>query len=137
MSAEPPPRKRPFGVYAIIVLLLLHVLSNSIDLLRIHLGLPPLILPNLEDELIVTVLNVVVVAAIMAVCLGLFFMKRWAWIAAMILIGGSLGYSIIHYLNGGQPYVALLLDVVSVFYLNQRSVQAAFEGRTARLEAIA
>ncbi len=137
MSDELPARKRPFGVYAIIVLLLLHVLSNSIDLLRVRLGLPPLILPNLEDELTITMLNVVVVAAIVAVSFGLFFLRRWAWIAAMILIGGSLGYSIIHYLGGGQPYVAMLLDVASVFYLNQRSVQAVFEGRTARPEAIA
>lgn len=129
MPDEHSKRKRPFGVYAIIILLILHILSNSADVLRVRLGLPPLVLPNLDNQLIITALNATSVAIIVAVCIGLFFLKRWAWIAAMILIGCSLGYGIIRYLGGGQPFVAMVLDVISVFYLNQRNVQAAFEGR--------
>ena len=53
----------------------------------------------------------------------------------MILIGFNLLYGIVYYLNGGQPFVSLLLDVISVFYLNQSTVQAAFEHRPAPPEA--
>jgi hypothetical protein len=40
-------------------------------------------------------------------------------------------------LNGGQPFASMLLDVVSVFYLNLRNVQLAFENRPAPPEAVA
>ena len=46
MSNQP---KRPFGVYAIIALLLLRVLSISLDLERIRQGLTPLTLPDLDN----------------------------------------------------------------------------------------
>lgn len=130
-------RKRPFSVYVIIVMLILQILGNSVDVIRVRLGLNPLILPNLDHHLYVTVLNSAVVIVVLGVCLGLFLLRRWAWTAAMILIGVSLIYNIIHYLGGGQPYISMLIDVISVFYLNQRNVQAAFEGRLARPEMIA
>ena len=77
----------------------------------------------------------IIIAAILAVSIGLFLLKRWAWIGVMILIGFNLLYGIVYYLNGGQPFVSLLLDVISVFYLNQSTVQAAFEHRPAPPEA--
>ncbi len=136
MESSPAKRRRPFGVYVIIVLLLLNLLTNTFDVLRVRLGLPPLILPNLGNEAYITVLNSLIVAVVATVCMGLFLLKRWAWITAMILIGFSLVYNIVHYLNGGQPFVSMLLNVLSVFYLNLRNVQMAFENRPAPPETV-
>jgi hypothetical protein len=137
MENQPTRHRRPFGVYAVIVLLLLNLLSNSFDVLRVRLGFAPLVLPNFDNLAVITVLNGVIIAIVVIVCIGLFLLKRWAWITAMILIGFSLVYTIVHYLNGGQPFASMLLDVVSVFYLNLRNVQLAFENRPAPPEAVA
>ena len=137
MNTTPTQPKRPFGVYAIIALLLLRVLSISLDLERIRQGLTPLTLPDLDNSSSLVVVIAITIAAILAVCIGLFLLKRWAWIAVMILIGINLLYGIVYYLNGGQPFVSLLLDVISVFYLNQSTVQAAFERRPAPPEVTA
>lgn len=130
----PARRRRPFGVYAIIALLILQLLGNSLDVLRLRLGLMPLVLPNLDNLFYITILNGATIAIVAVICVGLFLFKRWAWIAAMIVIGISLIYTIVLYLGGGQPFASMFIAVVSVFYLNQRNVQAAFEGRTVRPE---
>ena len=93
--------------------------------------------PDLDNSLPLVVVIAITIAAILAVSIGLFLLKRWAWIAVMILIGFNLLYGIVYYLNGGQPFVSLLLDVISVFYLNQSTVQAAFERRPAPPEGTA
>ena len=131
MNTRPNQPKRPFGVYAVIALLLLRVLSIFLDLERVRLGLTPLTLPEMDKSSSIVVVIAITIAAILAVCIGLFLLKRWAWIGVMILIGINLLYGIVYYLNGGQPFVSLLLDVISVFYLNLSTVQAAFEHRPA------
>ncbi len=127
--------KRPFGVYAIIVLQLLRALSVSFVVLPFVQDLPSTIAKNLENQNAFIVAISLIIAGNLVVCIGLFLLKRWAWIAVMILIGSNLLFSLWLYWNGTAPFIDMLIDVVSVFYLNLRNVQAAFEPRSATPEA--
>ena len=136
MTATPVRTRRPFGVYAIIALLTLRALAVYLDLVRVRQNLFPLVLPPLRNETTVTVLVGAILLVVAVIIIGLFLLQRWAWIAAMILIGVNLLTAIIDYLSGGDPFTAMLLDVVSVFYLNQQGVQAAFERQPAAGEMV-
>ena len=61
--------------------------------------------------------------------IGLFTLRRWAWVAGMVLVGVGLGFNILLYFRGNPQYLNMLLEVVLVFYLNQRDVQQAFRRR--------
>lgn len=137
MLPIPTRTKRPFGVYAIIVLLVLRLLTVTLELQILRPELTLLRLPSVSGDIINASITGVTVVVVAAVCVGLFLLKRWAWIATMILIGSNLLFAIVSYLNGGQPYAAMLLDVFSVFYLNQQGVQTAFEGQPASQEVVA
>jgi hypothetical protein len=128
MKSPPSHRRRPFGVYAIIGLLLIRVALIAFDLWRIGQGQPALSLLDLNNDRLLGVIAGATIVALLAICWGLFRLKRWAWITMMILIGFNLLVAITGYLNGGKQFVPMLLDVISVFYLNLRSVQAAFQG---------
>ena len=53
--------------------------------------------------------------------------RRTGWTLAMLLSGASLTIQIVQYFaNGSLTTLALLLNVVSVLYLNQRGVREAF-----------
>ena len=45
----------------------------------------------------------------------------------MVLIGIGLVYNIWNYLEGTPLFANMLINVLAVFYLNERSVQAYFE----------
>jgi uncharacterized membrane protein (DUF2068 family) len=117
--------KRPFGINAILLLLVLLVLNNGVDVIRAIAGLPPHTLPDL-GALVIEGLDAVIAIVCAVLAVGLWQMRDWAWYAAMIASGLSMFFTIWRSLNGGQPYVNMFLVVVIVFYLNQREVKAAF-----------
>lgn len=129
MTAPSSRGRRPFGVYVIVALSLLRVSMVALDIAAVWKGRPALFLPQPDNPLALYVVGGLAIVAILAISVGMFQLKRWAWIATMILIGFNLVVSIFNYLNGHLNATAMLLDVISVFYLNQRSVQTAFEGR--------
>lgn len=121
-----PARRRPFGVYVIIALQLLIVMSNWVDVLRAQLDLSPLMLPELADERLTEALTIGITVVVILVAIGLWALKRWAWYATMLMQGAALLYGIWLYFTGGEPYLSLLLNAVVVFYLNQSDVQRCF-----------
>jgi lysylphosphatidylglycerol synthetase-like protein (DUF2156 family) len=123
---SPKKRQRPFGINAIIVLLVLLVLNNGVDVIRSIAGLPPHTFPDV-NTLIIQALNAVIAILYAVLAVGLWQMRDWAWYAAMIASGLSMFFSIWRHFYGGQPYVTMFLVVVMVFYLNQREVKAAFQ----------
>jgi len=123
---SPKKRQRPFGITAIIVLLVLLVLNNAVDVVRVIAGLAPYTLPDM-GALVIQVLNAVIVIFYAILAVGLWQILDWAWYAAMIASGLSMFFTIWRHFNGGQPYVTMFLVVVMVFYLNQREVKAAFQ----------
>jgi hypothetical protein len=121
-------RRRPFGIYVIVVLFLLHVASIFTDVLRLRFGLPSLILPEVEGEW-ATIINQAVAVVLLVTALGLSLLKRWAWIVTMLVTGIGLAYGIVLYWRGTPLYTGMVINVLIVFYLNQRAVQRAFERR--------
>jgi len=70
--------------------------------------------------------SLVVLTWHLAVIIGLWLLKRWAWFLVMIQLGLSMALCLWLYFQGERPYVYMWLNVIMVFYLNQSEVQHAF-----------
>lgn len=130
MDPESSPKlKRPFGVYILLFALVLLAASGAADLWRVLNGLPPHTLPELG---LVSTLIVygIQLAFYVVLSVGLWRMWTWAWFLAMVAGGLSLLFCIVRYIDGGTPYVTMILVMVMVFYLNLAEVKAAFRTRT-------
>ncbi|TAH52688.1 MAG: hypothetical protein EYC68_06080 [Chloroflexota bacterium] len=121
-------KKRPFGVYIIIVVLVVLAANYGADLVRIARGIPPQTLPELPGDAD-WVLFIATIAFFVILSVGLWRLHTWAWFAAMIAGGLTLFYCIWHVLNGGTPFVTMALLIVMVFYLNLIEVKAAFHAK--------
>lgn len=137
--------RRPFGLYAIMVLLLLTIVAATLDIVRLRSGLPTPLLVQLAEFInesaslstlppllftnhnLLLISNVVIILVIVLTVVGLWLRARRAWIMAMLLIGLGLGYNIWRYLEGEPLYLSMFIHVVAVFYMNERSVQLVFE----------
>jgi hypothetical protein len=60
---------------------------------------------------------------------GLIRLRRWAWVLVAIITGFILIYDLWLYFSGEPQFIDMLLNVVTVFYLNFGEVQRAFEQR--------
>lgn len=60
------------------------------------------------------------------VSIGLWRLRRWAWVATMTWAGINMAQALWAYWIGEPQYPAMALSVVIVLYLNQRDVQLAF-----------
>lgn len=61
-----------------------------------------------------------------AIIIGLWLLKRWAWFLVMMQLGLSLALCLWAYFQGVPLYVYMWLNTILVFYLNQREVQYVF-----------
>lgn len=144
-------RRLPFGVYAIVALLILLLFAYVVELIiLLHgesdwpiLGTIAGVAGFISKELGLTGAITVRVSSpqftIAAICLGIVAMslaiigllrrQRWAWVLTMMLMGVALLAGIWEHIQGAPNYAALLVYVVVVFYLNERSVQRAFARR--------
>ena len=138
-SSEVDPRgrrRRPFGLKAIMTLLVLQIIAGLLAILFfvIAMNLPPDIPLDELDDLVLSmpfyVAQQSVLAVLRLVCLfGLWRLKRWAWFLMMLLLTYSMAVDIVAFFRGNPIYIAMLLNVAMVFYLNQREVQELFEKR--------
>ena len=72
-------------------------------------------------------LGVILVAASITVGIGLLASRRWAWVGAIIMSGLSLAFALGTWWANDPTYVGMLINIVAVFYLNQRDVRAVFD----------
>ena len=138
-SSEVDPRgrrRRPFGLKAIMTLLVLQIIAGLLAILFfvIAMNLPPDIPLDELDDLVLSmpfyVAQQSVLAVLRLVCLfGLWRLKRWAWFLMMLLLTYSMAVDIVAFFRGNPIYIAMLLNVAMVFYLNQREVHELFERR--------
>ena len=126
-------RHRPFGLYAIIALLLLNAILIVLDVTRSYigltteLGLPPPRLPGLDDDDVNRAARYLSAGGYAAAALGLWTLRRWAWVALMIVVGLALAEGLFRYARADPRYATMALNVLIVFYLNQRDVQRLFQ----------
>ncbi len=69
--------------------------------------------------------------ASLATVIGLFTWRQWAWVLAIILSGIILAIDLGWWWSGEARYLSMALNVVAVFYLNQRDVRLALHGEVA------
>jgi hypothetical protein len=132
--------RRPFGVNAIVGLLFVSAAlglgaGGAVFILRLVgnttlLELFPDAQPMVLGEFALLALEGV---ADLVAAIGLLLMRRWAWVLTMLLVGYRMATNLwLHFSSGGGDELELVLDVVIVFYLNQRDVQRAFGYGSAR-----
>jgi hypothetical protein len=149
-SPHPAARQRPFPVLILAGIQLLSALffgaaaafiawspgagKPLLEALE-RFGLRSGFLAGSEDQLFALLFGgVAVIYALVAV--ALIRMRREGWTAAMLLTGGALALQIYTWwANGELVELAMLLNVVTVFYLNQRQVRHAFGISRSRLTA--
>ena len=79
---------------------------------------------------IVTALLIGLLVASLATVVGLLARRTWAWVLAIILSGVILAIDLGWWYSGDARYLSMLLNVIAVFYLNQRDVRLALRGET-------
>jgi hypothetical protein len=89
------------------------------------LGLPSL-LADAGDSATVTTLLFALAAVLVVAAIGLFGGRRLGWLLAMVTTGVFIAADIVTFGAGAAHHVWMLLNIVTVFYLNQRDVRAAF-----------
>lgn len=134
------PRRRPFGVLVVAAIQILRAAflvgqllgyKIGVDWLRISAQVPE---PSPEGQPIAfAVSRALAIGYILAgllVAVGVLSGRRWGWVGAIILSGLALAFAIGAWWDGSPTYVSMLINVVAVFYLNQREVRAVFDEPT-------
>lgn len=138
--------RRPFGVYVLVVLLMIGVVTAALEIARVQFqlvgfladadeflidrsGFLQLAARLFKDTGLATVANGVIIAYWLVVIVGLWLLQRWAWVMVMIFAGVSLVFGLWRYFEGTPDYIGMVFYVAMVFYLNDRSVQRAYARR--------
>lgn len=137
-------RSRTFGVYAIAWLLVLNAAVLLVGAWRGAVEAAALVPIAGALEGISPPPAIGAALLLLAVVTGFLALRRWAWIATMLLIGIALAHGIWLYrhqpIDNHSPgihrymYAHMVLNVAIVFYLNQRGVQDAFQRRQRRTD---
>jgi uncharacterized membrane protein (DUF2068 family) len=132
---------RPFGLVALIGLLLLKAVLLGLGLVRDDLpdagplrriiALPGALSDALRDTPIVGAVVLVLVALLVVAALGLWGRRRWGWVIAMVVTGLFLATDIWAFSDGRANHLWMLLNVITVLYLNQREVRESLGRREA------
>ena len=118
---------RPFGIYVVILIMLLQIVASVTDLWATDfLKLPSIGIANLDNQLLAFIIRGAIALSIIVTMIGLWRLKRWAWYATMIFFGIFLIWNIWLYFENDPVYLNLLTGIIAVFYLNLREVQTAF-----------
>ena len=83
--------------------------------------------PGTLAHTLVRFIGLGIAAASLAVVVGLLMNRRWGWVGAIVLSGLSLAFAIGAWWEGHPVYLNMTINVIAVFYLNQRDVRAAYE----------
>jgi len=118
--------RRPFGLNIIIVLQLALAIFLILALLG-NQGISSYLRLLVRNPIFYSWAGWVLVGFLVLAVIGLLLLRRWGWILTMILTGIFLFLTIWSYFQGSPNFVAMVIDLVIVFYLNQRDVQAPFE----------
>lgn len=138
--------KRPFGVYVLVVMLLLGVSSATLEIVRVQSelvgfwaetdeflrdlsGLVSLSSRLISDPVLLTIANGLIIFVWVLTIVGLWMLQRWAWLLLMIFTGVTLTFALFRFFDGDPDYISMLTNVAVVFYLNDNSVQRCYARR--------
>lgn len=124
VTPAPGTRRRlPFGI--VIVAALRAVEAVGLIVVALDLGKWPIAgvpLPFTELTIFRT-LELATAAVTLLGIVGLLSYRRWGWILTVVLVGLGLVGDLLRVWMGEPTYLGLLLNVVTAFYLNSRSVR--------------
>jgi hypothetical protein len=115
-------RHRPFGVMVIAVMQVIAAPTAGISAVLADVA------PNISGlfERYSDAIGTAVGILGLIIAIGLWRLKRWAWVATMLWFGASMAGALLAYWSGEPLYPLMIVSVITVFYLNQRDVQVAF-----------
>jgi hypothetical protein len=121
-----PDRRRPFGV----VLLTLLLLAYSALSIPFVLDVPDVagagILRVLGDGEVTTATHVVLSAIAAVAAAGLWLVRFWGWVAAMLLAGPTLAVEVVLYFRGEASFAYMAVAMLIALYLNSADVRVLF-----------
>ena len=136
---EPDPgagrrHRRPFALYALVGLMVLKVVlivGATIGTARLEEGesvvRDALRIPGLaraaETFTILDPLLLGIAATLLLSVGGLLAGRHWGWLLAMVTAGIFVAIDIVAFAAGAANYLWMLLNIVTVFYLNQREIR--------------
>ena len=133
-EASPQRPRLPFTVYALAgvmllkaSLLLLVVAGATLEHLRPILGLTmaaPL-LDAIQTSEVARGLLLAFAALLALSAIGVLMRRRTAWLLAMVITGLFVALDIYGFINNSANHLWMLLNILTVFYLNQRDVREA------------
>jgi uncharacterized membrane protein (DUF2068 family) len=124
-----PTRKRPFGVLVLILLQIGSILGVALDITVVQIGQPSIYFGPVENLNLLLGFQILYILYSLVVVVGLWQLRRWAWFIIMVQLGLSMALGLGLYFLDNPFYLGMVVNVIMVFYLNQREVQQAFERR--------
>lgn len=115
------------GLIAVKAILLLGVLAGAtMSTLRAATGLQlNWVLVIIRDNLAVAWLVLLLAVLLLASAVGVVLRRRTGWLLAMALTGLFVAGDIYGFLTGTVSHLWMFLNIITVFYLNQRDVRDA------------
>jgi hypothetical protein len=129
----------PLGVIVVIVIAALRCvtivatfigLQNDGGVIDWVIGSSPVpeLAPGSELGLVARVILIGILIASVLVVMGLLAHRRWAWVLAIVTSGFILAIDLGWWFSAEPRYISMLLNVISVFYLNQPDVRLSLRG---------
>ena len=139
MSAMASLRERyPLGVFVVGLISLLRAVTIAAGLLAVgesgilawlsDNGPLPAVPAGTDVEIVVKGALVGLLIASVLTIIGLILRQRWAWVLAIVSAGAILAIDLGWWFAGEGRYTSMLLNVIAIFYLNQREVRLALRG---------
>ena len=88
----------------------------------------PELAPGSELGLVAKVILIGILVASVLIVIGLLARRRWAWVLAIVTSGFILAIDLGWWFSSEPRYISMLLNVIAVFYLNQRDVRLSLRG---------
>jgi hypothetical protein len=123
-----PDRKRPFGVAAVTILLLLLAAVIGLEVRRDRLDVPWQFPAQVPRAATIRMLGYTLAAVLVLLAAGMWRLRRAAWVGTMLLVGVLMAIELFWYARGEPRYHIMALCIFIVFYLNQGQVQRLFRG---------
>jgi CDP-diglyceride synthetase len=127
---KPDRVRRPFGLYMILILLTVQALLGV--LLTAIFGIGAFVdaaefWSLFTSDMLDVIVPIAVLLITLVVAIGLWRYRSWGWYGMMLLLAYHMATDAYAYFTGKQEPLLMLLNVVMVFYLNQREVRVLFE----------
>ncbi len=121
-----PPRDLPFGLKAIVGLMIVQMIVQAALVLLIFVNPYPEWIDTVDISKVEIVVSLVQILWTLRVVIGVWTRRSWVWYWMMLLFAYSLANGLRAYFWGQPNYIMMFLNVLMVFYLNQSEVQQLF-----------